>query len=59
LPLPVAGAQLALAEPNVSHQLRAIGAQGETSRAFPINCNVNAGDQHDCFTSIALKNSAL
>jgi hypothetical protein len=30
LPLPVAGAQLALAEPNVSDQLRAIGAQGES-----------------------------
>jgi hypothetical protein len=52
LPLPVAGAQLALTEPNVRDQLRAIGARGETSRAFPISCNVNASDLHDCFTTI-------
>ena len=35
LPLPVAGAQLALAEPNVSHQPRAIEREGRDLARFP------------------------
>jgi hypothetical protein len=48
LPLPVAGVQLALAEPNVSDQLRAIEREGRDLARFPTNRNVN--DPHDCFT---------
>jgi hypothetical protein len=41
LPLPIAGVQLALAEPNVSDELRAIEREGRDLARFPTNRNVN------------------
>jgi hypothetical protein len=57
LPLPVAGAQLALAEQDVSDQPRAIEREARR-RATSHNCSVSGSDPHDCFTSMALKHSA-